>query len=453
MKKTRIIIPLVIVALIATLCILRWQAWFGKIEEPPYNTPDTIDRLVINMGATGFNSRTITWRCGDSLQPAELHLKLENTKDITTIPAEGTIVTTDGGSNAYYKVDITPSQGYYMYQVVTGEHTSPWYHLHVVEQANHCAFLVSGDIQDIERSVTDTIFQALYKRYPQTDFLLLLGDVIHRPIDNSWNLWFNEIDTIAACLPHIANCGNHEYYKGRKGDIDPRWCHTFTHPNNGPDNVKAQSYYLDLPSMRLIVIDTQGLKRLRDYRRTKQWLKELVDNNTQSFCVVALHHPLQSQSIGRYGIWERLYFKKTLEKVDLVLQGHDHSYARTCTKQHNEKNTPINIVTTNSEKHYLSKCRRKADRIACGERLYEYIEVNENQMTIYTYLTDKYTLYDKIHIEKDENGNNTVTTEDALSDEQLLMPKKYEGKRNYKTIRYNRCRELRREALQIRAEQ
>ncbi len=452
MKKIiRLLIISVVVLLVTVLCIIRWKAWFGKINEPAYTTEQTIDRLVINMGEEGFNSRTITWRCGDSLMASELRVKLENTKDITTFPAEGTLVETMGGTNAYYKASITLPQGYYVYQVASGEETSPWYKMHIVENNSKCTFLVSGDIQDQEDRTTDTVFQGIYRRYPNIDFIAFLGDLIHRPLNDSWNLWFSEMDTLSACIPHVVNCGNHEYYKGRKGEIDPRWEHTFTHPHNGPELDHTQSYYLDMPSVRLIVIDTKGLKRLKDYRVTRRWLNSLIDSNEHPFCMVLMHHPVKAESLGRMSFLTRHYFKKSLNKVDIVLQGHDHSYARYCTKKHNELITPVYMLTTNSEKHYLSRCSRKADRVACGERLYELVEVNESQLRISTYLVDGHQLYDVVLIEKDENRHPTITAENALSEEHLLMPADYEGKKSLKVVRYKRCRELREQALKHRA--
>lgn len=453
MKKIHFIIiaVVVVVALLTTLCIVRWHAWFGKIDEPTYTTEQTIDRLVINMGENGFNSRTITWRCGDSLTQSEVRIKLENTKDVTVIPAEGTLVSTQGGSNAYYKAYVTLPQGYYVYQVASGEETSPWYQMHIVENNSKCTFLVSGDIQDWEDNVTDTILHGLYRRYPSADFIAFLGDLIHRPLNDSWNLWFSEMDSLSACIPHLAIPGNHEYTKGRKGIIDPRWQHTFAHPNNGPDIKQGESYYLDMPSVRLIMLDTKGLKRPKDYRRTRQWINSLIESNERPFCIVMMHHPVKSESLGRMSFMERHYFKKVLSKTDAVLQGHDHSYARYCTKSHNEPTTPVYILTTNSEKHYLSRCSRKADRVACGERLYQVVEATENQLRISTYLTNGHELYDVVLIEKDENGHPTITAENSLSEEHLLMPPYFEGKKSYKVIRYNRCRELREQALKHRA--
>lgn len=450
MNKKYLIISLTIIALITALCIFRWKAWFGKITEEPYAVEQVIDRVTMGMGTEGINSRTITWRCGDSLTTAEVHIRPENLKEIQTFPAKGTPVKTQSGTNVYYRADFTLPQGSYQYQLTNGETVSPWYSFDIQEDHGKCNFLVSGDIQDIEHHITDTVFRMMLHRHPNADFVALLGDVIRRPTNDYWNLWFHEIDSLCATKPFVATCGNHEFYKGKGHELDPRWNHTFTHPDNGPEGNWSNSYYLDFPNMRLIVIDTQRMRGFKTSRNTKKWLQKVIDENPCRFCIVMMHHPIQAQSLGRVSFWERLYLKKTLNKVDLVLQGHDHSYARWFTKKHKTDTTPLYILTTNSDKHYLSRCRRSLDRMACGERVYQHVEVTENQIHISSYLVSDLSLYDEMWITRGEDEETIVLSNNELEEERLLMPKNYEGKTTLKTIRYKRSCELREQALKYK---
>jgi 3',5'-cyclic AMP phosphodiesterase CpdA len=61
-----------------------------------------------------------------------------------------------------------------------------------------------------------------------------------------------------------------------------------------------------------------------------QWLDGVLTDNPNRWTVVTFHHPVFSTGSGRDNPALRAAWKPVLEKhdVDLVLQGHDHSYGR-----------------------------------------------------------------------------------------------------------------------------
>jgi hypothetical protein len=126
----------------------------------------------------------------------------------------------------------------------------------------------------------------------------------------------------------LATPGNHEYSKGVKKTLSPIWDETFPHPMNGPRAVPGASYYVDLPHIRFIAIDTNPLDRLVYLTRTLTWYRELQQEAGDRYIVVMMHHPVLSAGKGRANPIIFSAFRHALGEADLVLAGHDHSYMR-----------------------------------------------------------------------------------------------------------------------------
>ena len=131
-----------------------------------------------------------------------------------------------------------------------------------------------------------------------------------------------------ANTPVLATPGNHEYSKGVKKTLSPIWDETFPHPMNGPQAVPGASYYVDLPQVRFIAIDTNPLDRLVYLTRTLTWLHELLQEAGDRYVIVMMHHPVLSAGKGRANPIIFSAFRHALGEADLVLAGHDHSYMR-----------------------------------------------------------------------------------------------------------------------------
>ena len=65
-------------------------------------------------------------------------------------------------------------------------------------------------------------------------------------------------------------------------------------------------------------------------REQKTWLEKVLKNNPRKWSIVSFHHPIYSASARRDNALLRNEWKPLFDRygVDLVLQGHDHSYAR-----------------------------------------------------------------------------------------------------------------------------
>jgi predicted phosphodiesterase len=191
---------------------------------------------------------------------------------------------------------------------------------------------------DIHNRLTQTDYDTLAARVPEADAVAQIGDWMERGQEYYRQKLLREWSLSALMgLPVIACPGNHEYSKGVNKTISPAWEHTFSHPHNGPIDVPGVSYYVDLPQIRFIVIDTNPLVRLVDLTRTLTWLRVAMHDAGDRFIVVMMHHPVLSAGKGRHNPLIHAAFRHALGEADLVIAGHDHSYMR---------HTPFVILNT-----------------------------------------------------------------------------------------------------------
>lgn len=186
--------------------------------------------------------------------------------------------------------------------------------------------LVLGDVHS---RLTRDDYDTLAARVPQADALIQVGDWMHRGQNYYYQLLLREwTNSNLFGMPVMACPGNHEYSKGVNKELSPVWEHAFSHPHNGPVGVPGASYYIDLPSMRLIAIDTNPLTHLMYLTRTLTWLRTAMFSAGNRYIVVIMHHPVFSVAKGRFNSLIYATFRHALGEADLVLAGHDHSYMR-----------------------------------------------------------------------------------------------------------------------------
>ncbi|MBV7609710.1 metallophosphoesterase family protein, partial [Escherichia coli] len=87
----------------------------------------------------------------------------------------------------------------------------------------------------------------------------------------------------------------------------------------------------------------------------KEWLEKELQTSDARWKIVVLHHPLYSVK-GKYNnLAQKTIFNSLIQKynVDLVLQGHEHAYARmTLHDEQGSATPPVYTVSHCSPKSY-----------------------------------------------------------------------------------------------------
>lgn len=243
-------------------------------------------------------------------------------------------------------------------------------------------FILLGDVHN----AVDSIQWALMaERHPKLDFYAQLGDFMERSYFYYAQQLYHQLNgTAFAQLPVITCPGNHEYMKGVVRRLPDTWYQIFAHPLNGPQRFLGSTYYVDFPSLRLVVIDTNGLQTISDFTIVHTWAMKALMSSGNRFRIVMMHHPVYSSAHGRQNILIYLAFRSLASKSDLIFSGHDHNYVR-----------QLPFVGTNSTRKYHRPKNSAAPSYAT-KQLYELITITSDSLWMETRLIDSGELCDSV---------------------------------------------------------
>jgi hypothetical protein len=203
------------------------------------------------------------------------------------------------------------------------------------EGAEPFSFLYFGDIQNDIADEAAPVIGAGLEAAPEAELAVHSGDLVDSADSGSqWDEWFDAFGPAAGSMNHVAAPGNHEYDDGLSG----HWAPQFPGAGNGPDqgaDLAETVHHTDYQGVRFVVLNsnyreapTDGAGRWLDTQR--RWLERVLADNPNEWTVVTFHHPVFSGDPGRDNGPLREAWLPVLEEydVDLVLQGHDHSYTR-----------------------------------------------------------------------------------------------------------------------------
>lgn len=399
-KYVKVIICLAVLAGIALFVKSRWNAWFGNIPEMPYAASPMPDRITLTPGEDFMTQRTVSWRCGDTL--AQSALTLVGAGDSVVLQADGVVVESRGGRDAFYcaRLDSLRPGAEYRYRVSTGGVQSAT-HSFVMpsEDKPWRRFIFFGDVQDTVGGRSGQWFAKLYRQFPDADFWACAGDLVERPIDAYWNYFYSTADSILASLPLLTATGNHDYLKSLYPSIDPRWRHTFVYPGNGAATAIGISYYIDLPDLRIMVFDSHGINDCVTLAARYRWLRDCLRGADGKWKVVMYHHPAYSVRASRNNLQIRNTFVPLMEKygVHLVLQGHEHGYMRNIGTRGDH---PVYIVSYMSPKAYPARDPAPGFKVIGGTPMYHTVDYDDTEMVFRSYAVDNDSLVDSVTVSR-----------------------------------------------------
>jgi hypothetical protein len=145
-----------------------------------------------------------------------------------------------------------------------------------------------------------------------------------------------------------------------------------------------------------------------DLPEQAQWVETALANNPNRWTVAAFHHPFYSSGRNRDGRTTRDAFQDLFERygVDLVLQGHDHTYARSKKLMggkivgEDEKGI-VYVVSSCGPKNYVLQPLYKDLMASMGEnqQLYQVISVEGNTLQ-FKAVTAVGTVFDSFELRK-----------------------------------------------------
>jgi hypothetical protein len=277
------------------------------------------------------------------------------------------------------------------------------------------SFVYFGDAQNGIKSHFSRVMREAYSDLPNAEFFLHAGDLIneYNGSDPEWGEWFYAGGWINRMTPQIATPGNHEYT--RSGELTTWWKPHFTFPENGPADdsldLSETVYYFDYQGARFISLDSMAMSSGTATNvavAQAEWLINVLSDNPNRWTIIYHHHPVWPAGDGRsQHPWLETMFKAIYEEygVDLVLQGHDHTYARgdnlnTGLSYYRSETGPIYVVSVAGSKMYESDAPW-ADVTGQNTQLYQLIDIDNNQIK-YRALSADGQPYDEFTITKNK---------------------------------------------------
>lgn len=390
------------------------------------------DRIVLSWSDDPATTMSVTWRTDASVErpvaeiaPAEGGPKFLDKRQ--SVDATSQSLETNLGPSQRHTATFTELKPdrQYLYRVGDGTNWSEWSDFRTAStESKPFSFVYFGDAQNDVKSHWSRVVRRAFRDAPQASFFLHAGDLINRSeSDAEWGEWFYAGGFIHRSLPCVATPGNHEF--GRIGDTDKRrlsihWQPQFAFPQNGPEGLKESAYWFDFQGTRFVSLNSNEKHELQ-----VPWLDEVLSDNPNEWTVLTFHHPVYSAKAGRDNPHLRALWQPVIDKhhVDIVLQGHDHTYARSqlMTAEvnletgvtHQDPNTgTVYVVSVSGPKMYDLGRRPFMRRAAEDTQLFQIITIDGQELR-YEARTAIGDLYDGFVLKKDGDRRELI---DAIPD-------------------------------------
>jgi hypothetical protein len=239
----------------------------------------------------------------------------------------------------------------YEYRIRTAAGPTGWRSFVTAGEASQPLTIIGlGDTQVDNRGVPRATIRAAMAAAPAADLVLQAGDVVDRPYrDTQWRDLFSAIGESGRTRNWIVSIGNHEQCVlvrlCRSGNAQAFRSY-FDWPGNGVPGQGETWFFTDYQGVRIVVLDTFG-GRLPEQA---QFLDRALATNPHDWSIVLMHAPPFASRPGRTNDEVRDLLWPVIEArgADLVLTGHDHSYAR----GQRSPSGPVLVTSVSGPKYY-----------------------------------------------------------------------------------------------------
>lgn len=434
------------------------------IQAPWQQASEWPDRIVTTMEGDPATSISVTWRTAASVRTtkAEIAKALPDArfdKTATAHPADTQLLNLAEVRFGNVMTPVTHNQGLpatshhsvrfdglepntlYAYRVQGAEgQWSEWFQTRTAPKSGPLRFIYLGDAQNGLDSHWPRVLRAAFQSAPDARFIVHAGDLVNRGSrDLEWAHWFRAGGFINGMIPAIPVAGNHEYEKlGLPEGEEQRilsllWRPQFRLPEEPTLSADLQETVYDIrysADLHVFVLNSN----MSDMREQAAWLDKQLMQSDARWRIVTMHHPIYSSGRDRDNRERREILLPVLLKhrVDLVLQGHDHTYARGTVGAQNQ--TPSrraatddgNITTmfvnsVSGPKQYDFSKNGWDDYAPTGVRLerkaentqfYQVIGIDGDELHYAAYMADG-ALYDEVRLQKSAEGLKAITTIDT----------------------------------------
>ncbi|BFP43487.1 metallophosphoesterase family protein [Flavobacteriaceae bacterium GF1] len=385
--------------------------------EVPSRDPD---RIMLTFHGDPSTSRAVTWRTDTSITKAVAQIAEATvnsgfaddavTMDAKTEPFDLGLYKSNASLIVHYhsvvfeglKPDVL-----YAYRVGDGnDYWSEWIQFRTAKpDYAPTQFVYFGDAQNDVLAHWSRTIRMAYQTAPNASFVVHAGDLIntaHR--DQEWAEWYKAGGFIHSQWTAIPVVGNHEFSSIEKGEarkLSIQWRPQFTLPVEKDLDPKLHEtvYTVDYQDVRIIALNSNDL-----LEEQTAYLEQQLKNCTAKWKIITCHHSVFSPAKGRDFQFARENWKPLLDKygVDLVLNGHDHTYARghvpirTTDSENSDDLGTVYVTSVSGPKQYQVDAEQmkayatqgyRLDKSAEQTQFFQVITIENNTLTYVAYTT------------------------------------------------------------------
>jgi 3',5'-cyclic AMP phosphodiesterase CpdA len=391
-----------------------------KVADADLHRPTpTPDRVILTWCADPAATQCLTWRTDATVKKPVAQIaesedgpgfpKKAQTLDAATEPLES-----DLSVAHYHSVRFSglKPDTLYAYRAGDGFNWTEWNQFRTAsDKPAPLTFLYVGDAQNDIYSLWSRLIRSGYSNAPKANFIIHAGDLVNRSLrDAEWGEWHQAAGWINRSLVSFPSPGNHEYNNvdGQRA-LTRHWRPQFTLPENGVKGLEESCYTVDVQGVRVVSLNSN--ERIEEQA---EWLDSLLADNPQRWTVVAFHHPVFSAARSRDNQKLRETLQPIFDKhaVDLVLTGHDHTYARsnltTGLSTQEGKAGTVYVVSVSGPKMYNLEPAPWMQRAAEDTQLFQVVHIDGANLK-YEARTARGLLYDAFELEKQSGKPNRLT--------------------------------------------
>ncbi len=392
-----------------------------------YAADEVPDRIVATPAQDPSTGFSVNWRTNAEATAPLLEIVVAgDSPDVgtprrivakTRVPAYR-----DGGVAHVHRADIDGLQPdtLYMFRVQGANAWSGWRQLRTAAAAGApLTLLYFGDTQNKNVSHVGRVMREAMRHAPDARLALLAGDLqSEASIDSEWGEMFEALGDLPATMLVAPAAGNHEYWEEFEDTPQERrvlgehWRTSFALPGNGAggEHTRATTYWFDVQGVRVAVLDGTSALDLGSADEQARWLDGVLRDNPHPWSIVMIHQPVYSPRGREASGAIKGALQPVIERhgVDLVLQGHDHTYGRRSGDRRGQV-LPQYIVSVTGPKQYRvgGEARRRMDPTAEDTQLFQVLRIDGERLR-YQARTATGRLYDDFEITRAADGRKIL---------------------------------------------
>jgi hypothetical protein len=312
-------------------------------------------RILLTPTANPATSQRVSWTMAKRLKGQRVQYRVpgERAKSVGARRSPATSVRYSGSARPRYSAilrGLAPGTTY-EYRIVTSRGSTTWRTYTTANPAATSLTIIGlGDTQIDNRGVPRRTLRRALADAPGAQLVLHAGDVVDRPYKAAgWADLFSAMGSAARTRNWLVSIGNHEQcvlvVKCRHNGAEAFRSY-FDWPDNGVPGQGETWFHVDYQGVRIVVLDSFGGRMAEQ----ADFLDRALAENPNRWSIVLMHAPPFATRPGRTNTEVRDLWLPIIERrdVDLVLSGHDHSYAR----GYRTPNGPVFAVSVSGPKYY-----------------------------------------------------------------------------------------------------